>query len=184
VVRGARLWNNVDDGLDLWLFTSPVSIQNSIAYGNGVNRWSFPDFAGDGNGFKLGGGSPAPAVGHSVSNSIAYSNAAKGFSDNGQAGQLVISRSTAYRNASTGFDVDTAAGRLTGNLAVGNPTPVALGSRSTGSGNSWNLGGSWNDAALLSTDPSVIAGPRAADGSIPSSSFLVPRSGQAVGARF
>jgi hypothetical protein len=184
VVRGARLWNNVDDGLDLWLFTSPVSIQDTIAYGNGVNRWGFPDFAGDGNGFKLGGGSPAPAVAHTVANSIAFSNAAKGFTDNGQAGKLVISRSTAYRNGSTGFDVDTAVARLTANLAVGNSTPVALGSSSTGSGNSWDLGGSWNDAALLSTDPSVITGPRPTTGAIPSSSFLVPRSGQAIGARF
>ena len=61
VVRGARLWNNVDDGFDDWKFTSPVLIENTIAYGNGFNRWNFPDFAGDGNGFKLGGGTPAPA---------------------------------------------------------------------------------------------------------------------------
>ena len=183
VVRGARLWNNVDDGLDLWLFTSPVTVQNTISYGNGVNRWNFPDFAGDGNGFKLGGGSPAPAVAHSVSNAIAYLNAAHGFTDNNQAGRILISRSTAYRNGGTGFDVDASSTVLTGNLAVDNAKPVALGSSSTGSGNSWDLGGTWNAAALISTDDSVITGPRVA-GNIPSSSFLVPRSGQPVGARF
>jgi hypothetical protein len=184
VVRGARLWNNVDDGLDLWLFTSPVTIENTISYGNGVNRWNFPDFAGDGNGFKLGGGSPAPAVAHVVTNSIAFSNVAKGFTDNGQAGAMRISRSTAYLNTSTGFDVDNSGSTLTGNLAVANSAPVALGSKSTGTGNSWNLGGTWNAAALLSTDASTITGARTSDGSIPSSNFLVPRSGQAVGARF
>ena len=184
VVRGARLWNNVDDGLDLWLFTSPVTIENTISYGNGVNRWNFPDFSGDGNGFKLGGGTPAPAVAHVVTNSIAYDNVAHGFTDNGQAGKIRISRSTAYRNGRTGFDVDSSASVLTGNLAVGNATAVALGSSSTGTGNSWNLGGTWNDAALVSTDASTITGPRTSSGSIPSSSFLVPRSGQAVGARF
>jgi hypothetical protein len=184
VVRGARLWNNVDDGLDLWLFTSVVTIQNSISYGNGVNRWNFPDFAGDGNGFKLGGGSPAPAVAHVVSNDIAYLNAAHGFTDNNQTGKIQISRSTAYRNAGTGFDVDASSSVLTGNLAVDNAKAVALGSSSTGTGNSWNLGGTWNAAALLSTDASVITGARTSDGSIPSSNFLVPRSGQAVGARF
>src|SRR6185436_20572221 len=43
VVRGARLWNNGDDGFDAWAFTSPITVQNSIAYGNGYNRWSIPD---------------------------------------------------------------------------------------------------------------------------------------------
>ncbi|MET7702558.1 right-handed parallel beta-helix repeat-containing protein [Streptomyces sp. NPDC005485] len=86
VVRGARLWNNVDDGFDTWKFTSPILIENTLAYGNGFNRWNFPDFAGDGNGFKLGGGSPAPAVAHTVRNSLAFQNAAHGFTDNGNAG--------------------------------------------------------------------------------------------------
>jgi hypothetical protein len=184
VVRGARLWNNVDDGLDLWLFTSPVTIENTVSYGNGVNRWNFPDFSGDGNGFKLGGGNPAPAVAHVVTNSIAYDNVAHGFTDNGQAGKIKISRSTAFRNGGTGFDVDSSASVLTGNLAVDNARAVALGSSSSGTGNSWNLGGTWNAAALVSTDASAVTGPRTSSGGIPSSSFLVPRSGQAVGARF
>ena len=50
MVRGARLWNNVDDGFDAWEFLSPILIEDSVAYGNGVNRWDFPDFQGDGNG--------------------------------------------------------------------------------------------------------------------------------------
>jgi hypothetical protein len=53
------------------------------------------------------------------------------------------------------------------------------------SGNSWDLGGSWNAASVLSTDPAAITGPRAADGSLPpAATFLVPRNGAAVGARF
>jgi hypothetical protein len=173
----------VDDGLDLWLFGSPVTIQDSISYGNGVNRWGFPSFAGDGNGYKLGGGSPAPAVAHAVTNCIAYLNAAHGFTDNGQTGKITIGRSTAYRNSGTGFDVDVSKSVLTGNLAVDNAKAVALGGSSTGSGNSWDLGGTWNAAALLSTDASIITGPRSSTGAIPTSTFLRPRSGQAVGAR-
>ena len=181
VVRGARLWNNVDDGFDAWSFSSPITIQNSIAYGNGYNRWSIPNFSGDGNGFKLGGsGGTGPAAGHSVSNSIAFGNAAHGFTDNGNTGTLVISRNTAYQNAKTGFDFDGGStSKLTANLAVGNKTAVALGS-STASGNSWNIGGTWT---LQSTNSSVITGPRNADGSIPSSAFLLPANGAAVGAR-
>lgn len=38
VIRGARLWNNVDDGLDLWEFLSGVTIEDTLSWGNGVNR--------------------------------------------------------------------------------------------------------------------------------------------------
>jgi hypothetical protein len=180
VVRGARLWNNVDDGFDAWSFSSPITIQTSIAYGNGYNRWSIPDFSGDGNGFKLGGsGGTGPAASHAVSNSMAFGNAAHGFTDNGNTGAITVNRSTAYKNVKTGFDFDGGStAKLTANLAVGNATAVALGS-STASGNSWNLGGTWT---LLSTATTTIAGPRAADGSIATSTFLVPANGAAVGA--
>ncbi|MEV0898946.1 right-handed parallel beta-helix repeat-containing protein [Actinoplanes sp. NPDC049802] len=181
VVRGARLWNNVDDGFDAWAFTSPITIQNTVAYGNGYNRWSIPSFSGDGNGLKLGGsGGTGPAAAHAVSNTFAFSNAAHGFTDNGNTGAITINRSTAWKNARTGFDVDGGSTtRLTADLAVGNATAVALGS-STASGNSWNIGGTWT---LLSTDQSAVTGPRAADGAIPSSNFLVPANGAAIGAK-
>jgi hypothetical protein len=181
VVRGARLWNNIDDGFDAWLFTSPITIENSIAYGNGFNRWDIPSFSGDGNGFKMGGSSgDGPAADHTVTNSMSFSNAAHGFTDNGNTGALVFNRNTAYANAKTGFDVDGGStSQLTANLAVGNAAAVALGT-SAASGNSWDLGGDW---ALQSTEPSIIAGPRRPGGAIASSNFLVPQNGQPVGAR-
>ncbi|MDQ0905885.1 hypothetical protein QFZ22_001870 [Streptomyces canus] len=187
VVRGARLWNNVDDGFDDWKFTSPVLVENTIAYGNGFNRWSFPDFAGDGNGFKLGGGSPAPAVAHTLRNSIAFKNAAHGVTDNGNTGALALSRTTTWANGGTGFDADVSGGtaRLTANLSVADAKAAALGSATVSSGNSWDLGGTWNASSVLSTDPAPLTGARGADGSLPSApSFLVPRSGAAIGARF
>ncbi|WP_326661311.1 right-handed parallel beta-helix repeat-containing protein [Streptomyces canus] len=187
VVRGARLWNNVDDGFDDWKFTSPVIVENTIAYGNGFNRWNFPDFAGDGNGFKLGGGSPAPAVAHTLRNSIAFKNAAHGVTDNGNTGALALSRNSTWANGGTGFDADVSGGKakLTGNLSVADAKAAALGSATVSSGNSWDLGGTWNASSVLSTDPAPLTGARGADGSLPSApSFLVPRSGAAVGARF
>lgn len=187
IVRGARLWNNVDDGFDDWKFTSPVIVENTIAYGNGFNRWNFPDFAGDGNGFKLGGGSPAPAVAHTLRNSIAFKNAAHGVTDNGNTGALALTRNSTWANGRTGFDADVSGGKakLTGNLSVADAKAAALGSATVSSGNSWDLGGTWNASSVLSTDPAPLTGARGADGSLPSApSFLVPRSGAAVGARF
>ncbi|MEU7979866.1 right-handed parallel beta-helix repeat-containing protein [Micromonospora sp. NPDC049081] len=179
-VSGARLWRNSDDGFDAWLFQSPILIEDSVAYDNGYNYWNLPDYAGDGNGFKHGGGNdPRPAVDHVTRNSMAWGNSAGGFIDNGNPGTLLFDRNTAWRNGKAGFDVSRSTSQLHRNLAVGNTPDVSPGS-STGTDNSWNLGGTW---PLVSTDPSTITGPRAADGSIPPSNFLRPANGADVGAR-
>jgi hypothetical protein len=186
VVRGARLWNNVDDGFDAWKFTSPIVIEDTITYGNGLNRWNFPDFAGDGNGFKMGGGSPAPAVAHTLRNSVAFKNAKHGITDNGNPGALALSRNSTFRNTGTGFDADGSGSRavLSGNLSIADGQAVALGSATVSKGNSWNLDGGWGESSVQSTDTGAITGPRDADGSLPSApAFLVPRDGAAIGAR-
>jgi hypothetical protein len=179
IVRGARLWNNSDDGLDYWMFSSPLLTENSLAWGNGVNRWNLPDFTGDGNGFKLGGN--GVAANHTLRNSMAWDNAVGGIIDNNNPGQHRIQRSTAWDNPGTGFNLNRSTSTLTANLAAANGTNVSLGSTSTGSGNNWDLGGSWS---FVSTDPNTITGPRTADGSIPPSTFLRPTNGTNVGARF
>lgn len=179
VVRGARLWNNSDDGLDFWMFSSPVLVENSVAWGNGFNRWNLPDFTGDGNGFKLGGN--GVAAGHTVRNSAAWDNAVGGFIDNNNPGRHTVDRCTAWDNPGTGFDFSRSSSTLTKNLSVANGTAVSLGSNSTGGGNSWNIGSSW---PLQSTDPGAVTGPRNADGSIRPSAFLRPASGADLGVRF
>jgi hypothetical protein len=181
VVRGARLWNNSDDGFDAWEFLSTIVIESSVAWGNGFNRWNLPGYTGDGNGFKMGGGDPDPPANHTIRNSMAFDNAVGGFIDNGNPGSMRWENNTAYRNGGTGFDAADSRSTLLRNLSVRNRTAVSLGS-STGSGNSWDIGGSWSDASLLSTDPAVITGPRSADGTIRSSDFLRPRNYSGIGA--
>jgi len=179
VVRGARLWNNADDGLDFWMFSAPIVVENSLAWGNGFNRWNIPNFVGDGNGFKLGGNGVAAA--HTVRNCMTWDNAVGGFIDNNNPGRHKIERSTAWDNPKTGFLFNRSSSTLAKNLAVANGTDVSLGSTSTGSGNSWNIGGTWS---FQSTNPAAIIGSRTADGSIPSSNFLRPGNNADVGARF
>jgi hypothetical protein len=112
---------------------------------------------------------------------MAWDNARSGVIDNNNPGQHLIDRCTAWDHPSGGFLFDRSDSTLTKNLAVANGTNVNLGANSSGSGNSWNLGGTWS---FVSTDPSTITGPRNADGSIPSSTFLRPSNGADVGARF
>lgn len=105
VLRNARLWDNVDDGLDLFMFGSPVTLEEVYAWGNGFDRWGFSDFNGDGNGFKLGITDNPPAN-HIVRNSMAFANAKKGFIDNGNPGALTVERNTAWNNGDGMFSCD------------------------------------------------------------------------------
>lgn len=183
VLRNARLWDNVDDGLDLFMFASPVLLEEVYAWGNGYNRWGFSPFEGDGNGFKLGITDNPPAN-HIVRNSIAFSNFKKGFIDNGNPGSLTFERNTAWNNGDNGFNMRSSSSRLTANVAAVNTgsTQVSLISSVQQSGNSWNQGSTWSNSSFVSVDPSGLKGPRTADGKIPASDFLLPKSGEAIGA--
>ncbi|KAF8608672.1 putative pectate lyase [Ceratobasidium sp. AG-I] len=183
VIRGSRFWNNVDDGLDFWEFLSPVTVENCYSWGNGFNRWGFSDFAGDGNGFKLGGGAKDTKVAHSVKNSIAWNNAAGGFVDNTQPGNMVITRNTAWNNiGGTGLDFQDSTPTITGNIAVLNKVNYLL-STATSSGNSWQSG-TWSNSSFKSVDSSTLTGARSSTGAIIASNFLLPSSGAAIGASY
>jgi hypothetical protein len=184
LLKGARLWNNVDDGLDLWEFKSAVTIEDTLSWGNGVNRWGFTTFTGDGNGFKLGGGGSAAEkapANHVITNSIAFDNAAGGFVDNSQPGAFTLTRNTAYNNGGTGFKMGTATATLKSNIAVGNKEQASLSSTQKQSGNSWNSG-TWSKSSFKSVDSKSAVGARASGGQIVGSDFLLPTSGAAIGA--
>ncbi|KAL4809884.1 pectate lyase [Aspergillus unguis] len=188
VLRGARLWDNVDDGLDLWEFKSAVTIEDTISWGNGFNRWNFSPFEGDGNGFKLGGGDDADigSADHIVTNCIAFGNSHDGFTDNSQPGAFELSRNTAWNNSAIGFRFgsETAGASLTGNIAAGNGEEErSLDGGQTSSGNSWDGDEEWNEESFESVDTSLVQGERGQDGRIEASEFLVPVSGEEIGAR-
>ncbi|RYC60528.1 Alanine-tRNA ligase [Xylaria longipes] len=181
-IRNSRLWNNVDDGLDLYMFGSPVTIEEVYAWGNGFNRWGFSDFNGDGNGFKLGITDNPPAD-HVVRNSIAFSNAKKGFIDNGNPGSLTFERNTAWNNGDNGFNMRSSTSTLTSNIvAVNTNSQASLVSGTTSRGNSWDSSTSWSNSSFVSVDSSTLAGARGSDGKVKASNFLVPASGAAIGA--
>jgi hypothetical protein len=39
VFRGCRVWENADDGFDLWKAPFPVGIENCVAFRNGLDLW-------------------------------------------------------------------------------------------------------------------------------------------------
>ncbi|MFH9828470.1 right-handed parallel beta-helix repeat-containing protein [Streptomyces bobili] len=173
LITGARLYNNSDDGLDFWSFSSPVTVEHTWAFGNGANRWSDSAFAGDGNGYKLGG--DGEVVAHVVNNSAAWGNAGNGFTENSNKGAIVINRTTSYANSKWGYYFATGAARLGKNLAVSNGSgQVNKGSSVVSSGNNWDSG--IGTPAFRSTDASTTYNARQSGGALPVTSFLTTGS--------
>ena len=72
-----------------------VTIKNSVAFGNGYLEDGTD--AGNGNGFKMGGSSITGY--HSISNSVAFGNKAKGF-DSNSCPDIQVSNCTSFNNES------------------------------------------------------------------------------------
>ncbi|WP_371659078.1 right-handed parallel beta-helix repeat-containing protein [Streptomyces sp. NBC_00280] len=168
-ITGARLYDNADDGLDLWQFSTAVTIEHSWAFGNGRNRWKDSAFEGNGNGFKLGGG--GASVAHVVNNNAAWDNNLHGFTENSNTGAILLNRNTAYANAQTGFYFATGKARLARNLAVSNKGALSrLGSSTVSAANNWD--GGISTPALKSKDATTAYGARRSNGSLPATTFL------------
>lgn len=165
------------------MFGSSVLIEEVYAWGNGYNRWDFEPFEGDGNGFKLGITDNPPAD-HVVRNSIAFGNLVKGFIDNGNPGSITFERNTAWDNGDTGYLMRSSTGTLSGNVAAGNggAEEVELVDTVDSEGNSWDGDEAWDESSFVSVDAETLQGPRGADGRVQRSDFLIPVSGEAIGA--
>jgi hypothetical protein len=150
-------------------------------------RWNFTEFEGDGNGFKLGGGSDEPGdigpADHVITNCIAFSNAVGGFVDNSQTGEFILTRNTAWNNGGVGFKFGSATATLTSNAAASNAEgDTSLSDTQVSTGNSWDEGDEWSDSSFESVDENLVQGPRDTEGKIAPSDFLLPVSGDAIGA--
>lgn len=89
-VHDNLIYGNSDDGVDTWVSPSNL-IENNVSHHNGG--------AGDGNGFKLGGG--ANGGFNMVAGNVSYSNEGSGFTSNGNGNYYT--RNIAYDNGEYGF---------------------------------------------------------------------------------
>lgn len=107
VFNGCIAYNNVDDGWDLYTKgesgpIGPVTIENCVAFNNGITAQGVGTANSDGNGFKLGGENIP--VQHIVKNCIAFNNLATGFTDNSNPGTIRIENCTSYNNGTRDLD--------------------------------------------------------------------------------
>jgi parallel beta-helix repeat protein len=179
VFRGCRAWNNSDDGWDFYdNDTNSVTLDNCWCFANGINLWGDTAFAGNGNGFKLGGASTHAQ--HIVHNCVAFDNVHDGFDQNHTKGSQTIYNCTGFRNGvnfqfpelpTAGVDV------LKNNLAYSGS--IAMNSTAQLTSNSWQ-GFTVTAADFMSLDASLALAPRNADYSLPTNNFARLKAGSAL----
>ena len=199
VFRGCRAWWNSDDGFDLINAQAAYVIEDCWSFLNGYQPQSM-ERAGDGTGFKAGGygmkrrvRNPKVMPQHLVKNCIAYMNKNKGFYANHHLGGIVWLNNSAYKNPSNycmlnRLSADVVRDTLGyGHIIVGNVSlePRVEGmhiiqvdtARSVIDRNSFapfDMGVTAED--FYSVDPALLTAPRQADGSLPETDFMRPKS--------
>ena len=173
VIRNSRLYNNSDDGIDLWEFEDAVTLEGNWSYGNGLDRWNFGSaFEGNGMGFKLGGGSPSvPSAPHILRNNLSWENAQRGFDNNSNAGSIQAYNNTSYGNGANGFYFTDSNHQLRNNVSVGDET-VITGDQVDDRFNAWSGTVEVNEDDFQSLDSSIAKGARQGNGDLPESPFL------------
>ncbi|WP_156077121.1 sigma-70 family RNA polymerase sigma factor [Saccharothrix sp. NRRL B-16314] len=175
VVRGCRTFDNVDDGVAAERFADPVTVDSTWSWGNGINRWSLPAVSGSGHGFDLG-----DLGAHVVTRSAAWKNNGHAFTAGGGTPKL-FTRNSALRNAGDGFALGTSNSAVRRNFSFGNREQVVPVRRVPEEGNTWD-GPGWGTQVLRELESATAEGPRAPDGSLPATEFLVNTKDPSVGA--
>jgi hypothetical protein len=182
-IRGCRMWQNSDDGVDLWENEGMVVIEGSWAFWNGYKPGTF-EAAGDGNGYKLG---PTAAAGfplrRRLTRNLVFQNRAWGIVDNNAKCNMELFNNISYDNCYTaagtfcgGYHLGLVKGipyTMRNNISYGNKrAEVVVDTRTNIDHNSWDLPVTVTNADFVSVSSVGVDGPRQADGSLPMLSFL------------
>ena len=176
VFRGCRSWYNSDDGWDFYSnSTGGLTLDSCWSFWNGTNLWGDASWAGDGDGYKLGGAGTTAE--HYLTNCIAFDNVLSGFAQNhSTAGQTMIN-CTSLRNSQNTFSFYEAATAGTllhhvlKNCISYGGKGVTLYSSTEQVTNSWQTL-TLTDADFQSIDTTGVTGPRDANYNLPKLAFL------------
>src|SRR5205823_6000541 len=94
---------NGDDGWDCWLADTTVIISNCWTFRNGFNYFGATNFAGNGNGFKLGTNTTGA---HVVTHCVSFGNAAHGYDQNNSTAGLTVDNNTGWANGKRNFNLN------------------------------------------------------------------------------
>ena len=168
-----RAWENSDDGFDTFDSPEAVTIEQSWAFRNGINLWSDAAFAGNGNGFKLGGNGALQR--NRITQSIAWGHPNKGFDQNNNTGGVTLLNNTSYQNGvNYGFCGSVASGEkhtFRNNISLAGKSADSV-CNANASNNTWNSGLAASSADFASLDTSLATRARSADGTLPATSLF------------
>ncbi|XXY22927.1 right-handed parallel beta-helix repeat-containing protein [Sorangium sp. So ce216] len=175
--HGCRAWNNSDDGWDMFnrngKALKPVLLDQCWAFDNGYQEGGYMStpppvpYMGNGNGFKMGGGSSL-ASDHVITRSVAFGNKVRGFDENNNVGNITVKNCTGWLNGSMNF----AFGEGGHHTFINNISHKRKsGDEPVGTLTSNSFEGA-TDADFLSFDRALAKVPRNPDGSLPATDFL------------
>ncbi|HAB53699.1 MAG TPA: hypothetical protein DCE80_16245 [Ignavibacteriales bacterium] len=156
--------------------TGTITIENCIAFRNGVDTWHTGQVNGNGNGIKLGGNYIATP--HIVKNCLAFDNAGnggRGFDENNNLAGQTLYNCTAFRNLRSNYYFNNYP-LSSGKHSIINCISYLEGTanifkNSTLQTNSWQ-GFTVSTTDFLTVDTTGITNSRNSDGSLPHTNFM------------
>ncbi|MCH9814588.1 MAG: hypothetical protein K0U47_11680 [Epsilonproteobacteria bacterium] len=186
-IIGCRVFDNVDDGVDLWQAGNKVEIYNTWSYNNGKQAYDIngEPIAINGTGFKLGRSlSNRDADGqffgpyydghHVITHCLAWENKGVGFTDASSLFYRILKYNTAFDNRRAGFEFNSD-DALYNNIAfANNPNTLISGVYVADEGNSWNANINISESNLIRTQSAYDAakGDRKENGMLPDTDYL------------
>lgn len=180
-VKGCRLWNNSDDGLDLWQNNGNLILEGSWAWRNGY-RTDGTTVAGDGCGFKFGSTTTTNGseFRRTVKNNISIYNRSRGYMQNAANARFNFYNNIAWKNPmGMVFPSYNLAHVFRNNIVFeNNENWNGQYSNSVRDHNSNLSGGPVASASdFISMDTTGISKPRKANGDLPDINFMKLASG-------
>lgn len=183
-IRGCRLWNNSDDGIDLYNGDGYYLIENTWAWKSGYVHGADTTCGGNGSGFKLGNTSVdlSASLGRTIRNCVVFGNKLHGLDQNGANTIMHVYHNTIYDNTSVGvafhyLSLDNAH-VFRNNISFGNGDDwFGDHTNATIDHNSYDatwepLGPESTSVDFVSLDTAGVSGARQPDGSLPIITFL------------
>jgi hypothetical protein len=168
---GDRSWHNCDDGWDCYQTQYEVQFENCWSWHNGdPTIWGFTSFAGDGNGFKLGGADTYCLM--TAKRCVALNcmwGALGGFAYNDNTAAITLLNCTAI-HCGRSYNMQQSAANIITNCAdwgATRPAPKDISSSSICTNDTWTLGISVDTTMFVTVAESAAQEPRQADGGLP-----------------
>jgi hypothetical protein len=173
---GCRSWNNSDDAYDCYLNAPTDNVTTTFENCWAIKAGYLKDGsagAGNGNGFKMGSSTNHHNI--ILKNCLAFQNLKKGFDQNNNKGSMVLYNCTGFNNGTYDYSIPTAVSsgyiaKLANCISYSNSKNLVASVVQIN--DSWLSGFDVNIADFVSIDPSAATGPRNADGSLPTITFM------------